>query len=140
MKITAIEFTESEIEIIYNYLINAFNEEDKKQVIDVNLSEIYSIYQFNEVDRFLMSLNETEKYTELCNDQYFKVSDSELFSIESVFELYTECTEPDETGYSKISYRSVVQFRITVFYDGEEITTNLINSGIEDKIRNYYSI
>lgn len=140
MKITAIQFSDEDIYVIYNYLINAFNEENKKQVIDVNFMEVYSIYQFNESDRFSLSLTDTEYYNELCNISYFKNGDSDLFSIESVFELYHELTEPDERNQCDIANRFVYEFRITVYFDGEEIGTNLPESDIDDKIRNHYKI
>jgi hypothetical protein len=109
MKITAIQFTESEIDVIYNYLTSKFNEENKPQKLEFDLSEL----------------------------KEFKTIDN--FQVESVLELYTEWSELDETKYSSIIYRSVVKFRITVFFDGEEIKTNLVDSSIYDKIINYYS-
>jgi hypothetical protein len=94
MKITAIELTEDEISEIVNYLTSKFNTEDKKQTI-----------QFDHV----LHLTNGESIT---------------FDTESILELYTEYPEKDENNQTAISYRSVPEFRITFFYDGEEIKVN----------------
>jgi len=108
MKITAIELSEIEISEVVNYLTSKFNTEDTKQTIEEELSEVQD---FTNVDNF---------------------------QFESVLELYTEMLDFDENHQTEISYRSVVKFSITFFYDGEEIKVN--TDKIYELIHKYYEI
>jgi len=111
MKITAIELSEIEINVIISYLTLKFNTEDKKQTIEFDLSEI----------------------------KFFESVDN--FQVESVLELYTEYPEADENNQTAISSRSVMKYSTTFFYDGEEIKVNLDNMDkIYELIHKYYEI
>lgn len=59
-------------------------------------------------------------------------------SVEAVLELYTEYAERDENNQTSIIYRSVSKFRITFFYDGEEIKVN--DEPIYTAIEKYYEV
>lgn len=111
MKITAIELCTLEIDEVVNYLTSKFNTEDSRQTIEFQLTEI----------------------NDYIND--------DLFSVESVLELYTEYPEVDENNQTAISYRSVVKYSTTFFYDGEEIKVDSKNLyAIDELIHKYYEI
>jgi hypothetical protein len=114
MKITAIEFTEEEVNEIVNYITSKFNTEDAKQTIEFDLYDCLSCAEY-------------ESFTP--------------FIIESVLELYTEMSEFDENHQTGILSRSVLKNRTTFFYDGEEIKVNSKNlDTIYEKINAYYEI
>jgi len=114
MKITAIELSEIEINAIVNELTCQFNTEDSKQTIKFDLCDV----------------------REFIGVKYFENVDN--FQVESVLELYTEYPEADENNQTAISWRSVVKFDITFFYDGEEIKVN--TDKIYELIHKYYEI
>lgn len=111
MKITSIELTNQELDQITKYLTDKFNEiETSKQNIEGQLDAL------------------------LCNEIVVK----NLIDFESELELYIEYAEFDENHQTSIISRSALKFRITFFYDGEEITVNF--DKIYTDIENYYSI
>lgn len=110
MKITAIELSADEQTAITNELTKRFNTEDKRQTVE------FDLYEAGEPISFL----------------------GECLSCEAVLELYTEYPDFDENHQTAISYRSVVKFRITFFYDGEEIKVN--DEPIYTAIEKYYEI
>lgn len=115
MKITAIELSEIELSAIINELTSKFNTEDKRQSIDFMLCEVREFEGFNHFENV-----------------------SDLFLCNSELELYTEYPERDENNQTAISYRSVLKFLITFFYDGEEIQVN--SDQIYEAINKYYEI
>lgn len=108
MKITAIELSETEIKQVFNYLVSKFNTEDSKQTIEIELSE------FNGFDYI-----------------------SDLFMVEAELKLSTYYSELDENNQTSIEDR-YCEFRITFFYDGEEIKVN--SDKIYELINKYYEI
>ena len=115
MKILKISLSEDEQITIYDQLITRFNEEDSVQKIEFTL---YDLLPF------------------IIAARYEYVSD--LFSVESELELYTEYADFDENHQTEIISRSVLKFRITFFYDSEEVEVKDLN--IEDRIKKYYEI
>lgn len=127
MKITAIELTNQDIQVIVNYLTYKLIIQDSRQKIELNLSDIDRVFTLTEMQRHgLSGLN------------YFTDEFSHMINIESTLELYTEYPERDENHQTAISYRSVVKFSITFFYDGEEIKVN--TDKIYELINKYYEI
>jgi len=118
MKITAIKLSEDEVKVVVNHLTNKFNTEDSKQTIEFELNKVVEFVGVN--------------YFYHCPDEYM---------IESVLELYTEYPEKDENNQTEISWRSVVQYKTTFFYDGEEISVKSENlDAIHKAIHQFYEI
>lgn len=109
MKITAIELNSEEQDEIFNYLVRKFDSE-------------YHYKQYAEFD-----------LSDFCDYGYGEITaDSEL-------ELYIESEMTDtDTNSSQITERSVMKFRLTFYYDGEEIKVNDWN--IDDRISEYYRV
>lgn len=69
----------------------------------------------------------------------YQLNDDHSISADAELELYieSEMTDPD-TNSSRITERSVIKFRLTFYYDGEEIKVN--DDSIWTRINEYYSI
>lgn len=113
MKILQIELSADEQTAIFNELTKRFGTEDAKQTVEFDLLDLF------QHDPTVFD----------CDD---------LYSCESVLELYTEYPERDENNQTSISSRSIIKFRITFFHDGEEVAVK--DWDIEDRIRKYYEI
>jgi hypothetical protein len=98
------------------------------QILKIKLSDKDQTEIFNElINRFNTEDKRQTIEFEWLNDD---------FVIESVLELYTEGSEPDENNQSEITYRSIVKFSITFFHDGDEVSVE--DWRIDDRIAKYY--
>lgn len=134
MKITSIELSEKELKVIFNYLVANFNEEDNKQNLCFDLSDIQAKYEFSKKEMIGM---EVSQYCGLIGEYYFTDSFASEINIEAKLKLSTYFNEPDENNQSSIEDR-YSDFRITFFYDGEEIKQNADN--LYEMIEKYYEI
>ena len=115
MKITSIELTNQELYQITKYLTDKFNEtETSKQKVESLI------------------------FDALFPKTEFDINLSRQIDFESELELYIEYADFDENHQTSIISRSALKFRITFFYDGEEIAVN--SDKIYTDIENYYSI
>lgn len=99
-------------------------------------------FSTNELDQIYNSLIERfdlEKGDIYTKGQIVEFNLTEEVQIESKIDLLIE-GDIDENNQASIISQSVCNFRITVFYDGSEVRSNIYSSDIEYKIRNYYKI
>ena len=137
MKITAIEFSKDDLTAISNYLVSKFVEEDKKQEVDFYLSDIKKIHRHNKSEVVLIGLNEPERFEYLKSENYFPDCYAELIDATAELTLYLDSETDESTNHTFITDRSC-KFKITFFYDGEEIKENA--DDLYEMIENYYYI
>ena len=137
MKIKSIEFTEKELKVIFNYLVANFTEEDNKQTLCFDLCDIEAKHEFSKSELVDLQLSNPDKIEALKTWKYFTDSFSTDINVEAELKLSTYFNEPDENNQSSIEDR-YSDFRITLFYDGEEIKENAEN--LYEMIQKYYEI
>jgi len=111
MKIKSIELSEKELKVIFNYLVANFNEEDNKQVLSIDLSDIEAKYEFSKSEIIGMDMSQ---YYKLIDKNYFTDSFASDINIEAKLKLSTYFNEPDENNQSSIEDR-YCDFKITFF-------------------------
>jgi len=101
--------------------------------------------KLSEDEQQFIYLGLIKRFNEEDNKQIYHFGIGPEITGEAELELYTEHSEPSKYNHetpdhldSVITHRSVVNFRITFFHDGEEVEVEAWD--IEDRIRKYYEI
>ena len=121
MKILKISLDKSEEDQIFNWLTSTF---------DLNNSEI-----FNKRGQTINTALQAVVNGVTVNQP--------LFELDANLELYQSGYKEPETNAEVITERNVVKFRLTFYYDNEEIEVvmdNRCGSCIEDRINDFYMI
>lgn len=106
----------------------------KIKEIELNTEEQDEIFNY-----LVRKFDPRESGKQVVDLDEYKLNDDHKISADAELELYIESEMIDtDTNSSKITYRSVVKFRLTFYYDGEEIKVN--DDSIWTRINEYYSI
>lgn len=106
----------------------------KIKEIELNTEEQDAIFKF-----LVRKFDSRESGKQTIDLTEYKLNDDHAISADAELELYIESEMTDPyTNSLRITERSVIKFRLTFYYDGEEIKVN--DDSIWTSINEYYSI